>query len=120
MRRISTALLCAAIGTALLAGPALAAPKEGCPTGQGWEEWTVDGAAARIWPALLDQSAFPGGIEEFELAVDSYDRNGDGLVCIKVMWGEDLNPQSHWYQFGVDLLGSPVEQFLPRDNNSGA
>ena len=50
----------------------------------------------------------------------SYDRNGDGRVCIKTMWGDDLNPNAHWYRFGLDLLGSPVEQFLPRDNNSGA
>jgi hypothetical protein len=120
MRRISTALACAALSTALLGGTALAAPKEGCPVGSGWDEWTVEAAAARIWPALVDQSAFPGGLAEFEALVDSYDRNGDDLVCIKTMWGDDLNPNSHWYQFGVDLLGGPIEQFLPRDNNSGA
>jgi hypothetical protein len=120
MRRISTALACAAIGSALLAGTAIAAPKEGCPAGQGWDEWTVEAAAARIWPALLDQSAFPGGLDEFEGVVRGYDRNGDGAVCIKTMWGEDLNPNSNWYRFGVEMLGSPVEQFLPRDNNSGA
>jgi hypothetical protein len=81
---------------------------------------TVEAAAARIWPSLLDQTAFPGGLAEFEGAVASYDRNADGSVCIKTMWGEALNPQSYWYQVGIDLLGTPVEQFLPRDNNSGA
>ena len=120
MRRVTTALACAAIATTLMAGTVAAAPKEGCPTGQGWGEWTVEAAAERIWPKLVDQSVFPAGISDLEAALGGYDRNGDGSVCVKIMWGDDLNPNSHWYQFGVDLLGSPIEQFLPRDNNSGA
>lgn len=120
MRRVSLALACAGIATILVAGAAAAAPKTGCPEGQGWGEWTVEAAAERIWPALVNPEAFPGGMAELAALIGTYDRNGDGSVCIKVMWGDDLNPNSHWYRFGLELLGSPVEQFLPRDNNSGA
>jgi hypothetical protein len=120
MRRITAALASAAVGTALLAGTALATPNTGCPAGQGWGEWDLEDAAERIWPKLIDQSAFPGGIGDLVTALDSYDANMDDAVCVKIMWGEDLNPNSHWYRFGIELLGSPIEQFLPRDNNSAA
>jgi hypothetical protein len=80
----------------------------------------VDDAAQRVWDAMLDESAFPGGLAEFTEVVGTYDRNGDGVICLKVMWGEDLNPNSHWYAVGLEAIGSPTEQFLPRDNNAGS
>jgi hypothetical protein len=120
MRRITLALACAALVSVCIAGSVLAAPKSGCPAGEGWGEWTVEAAADRIWPALVDPDAFPGGIADLEAALSGYDANADGSVCVKIMWGEDLNPNSHWYLFGIELLGSPIEQFLPRDNNAGA
>ena len=103
------------------AAPVAAAPSSGCPAAvSGWSEQSVADATARIWPGLLDPGAFPGGIEELEAAIAADDRNGDGDVCLLVMWGEALNPRSHWYRVGMDVLGSPTEQFFVHDNTANA
>ncbi len=95
----------------VVSGTALAAPKTGCPVGQGWAETTVETAAETIWDELLDPSPW-GGLNDFqESAIRPYDRNGDGAICLKTQWGDDLNPNSNWYG---------VYQFLPRDNTSNA
>ena len=79
-----------------------AAQKTDCSNeSSGWTEVTT--AAAK---------------DAFEEVVESYDRNGDGDVCLLVMWGEDLNPNSHWYLVGIEILGTPTEQYLVRDNNA--
>lgn len=119
-RRMILAIPAAVLLGSAASATALGAPATGCPSGEGWGEWTIEAAAERIWPALIDSSPFPGGIADFEAAVAGYDRNADGTVCIKIMWGDDLNPNAHWYRVGLELLGSPVEQFLSRDNNSAA
>jgi hypothetical protein len=95
----------------VLATGASGAPKTGCPVGTGWNEMTVEDAAARVWPALLDQSPWEDELDFQESAVRPYDRNEDGSICLKIMWGEALNPNANW--FGV-------EQFLPRDNTANA
>ena len=45
-------------------------------------------------------------------------QNGEGSICMKQMWGDSLNPNSHWYVVGVDVLGSPTVLTLTRDNNA--
>lgn len=99
---------------------ASADPKTGCPVGTGWNEMTVEEVAARTWPALLDTSPWANEAEYRESFVRPIDRNGDGSICLKIMWGERLNPNSHWYRVGVELIGTPTEQFLGHDNNANA
>ena len=88
--------------------------------GTGWNEMTVEEVAQRVWPALLDQSPWTDEADFRESAVRPIDANGDGSICLKIMWGEKLNPNSHWYGVGIDLIGTPTEQFIPRDNNANA
>lgn len=97
---------------------AVAAPKTGCPAGDDWTESTVAEAAATVWPALLDQSPWANEAAFADFLDATYDRNDDGAMCIKTMWGEDLNPNSHWYKVGLEVLGSPTQLFVIRDNNS--
>jgi len=118
MRVIAT--LAAAALLLLAAVPASAAQKTGCPVGTGWAQTTVADAAATIWPALIDPSAFPGGIADLEAALDGYDKNDDDELCVKTSGGEDLNPNSHWYRVGLELLGEPIQFFIPSDNNRAA
>lgn len=40
-----------------------------------------------------------------------YDRNGDGSICLKTLWGDSLNPQARWY--GIEL-------YLPAENTANA
>jgi len=107
-------------GMLLLAGPASAEPKSGCPVGTGWEELTVESAAATVWPELLDQAPWANQQVFQEEIVRPYDRNGDGSICMKTMWGEHLNPNSHWYLVGIEILGTPTQQFLASDNSANA
>lgn len=122
MRRITAALVCTALATALLATSASADQKTGCPNGQGFTDPPVgiSAAADYIFPILLDTSAFPGGVGDLAADLASYDRNGDGMLCLKSMWGDALNQNSHWYKVGVDVLGEPTTQVFAYDNNSAA
>jgi hypothetical protein len=109
-------LVAAAAALALTAG-ASAAPKFGCPAGE-WQELTVEQVAAVVWPLLIDANKELFGSEEnfLDVAVKPIDKNGDGSICIKQIWGEDLNPNSAWYTRGPD--GSPTVLTIPRDNNA--
>jgi hypothetical protein len=89
-RRLISAAMVAA---GLLMLPAPAAAGGGCPAGP-WSEWTVAATAARIYPALI---GFPGTLEEFTEVVRGDDRNGNGDLCMFIVWGTELNPNSHWY-----------------------
>ncbi len=118
-------LLALACGIGLLltatAGAALAAPKAGCSAASsGWFETSVADAAVTIWPSIVDTTPFPGGIPDLEVALGGLDRNGDGDLCLMRLWGEDLNPKSHWYQIGLELFGSPVIANYLRDNTAAA
>ena len=120
MRRITAAFVCAALATALLATAASADQKTGCPAGQGFTDPTsVADAANAIYPILLDSSAFPS-VDDLAADLAGYDRNGDEMLCLKWMWGDALNPNSHWYKVGVDVLGAPAVQVFAYDNNSAA
>ena len=112
-RRFSHGVVCLLVLACVLAvsGTALAAPKAGCPVGEGWAEPTVEVAAEAIWDELVDQSPWVDLNDFQESAIRPYDRNGDGSICLKTQWGDDRNPNSNW--FGVF-------QFLPRDNTSNA
>jgi hypothetical protein len=115
-RRLAVAGVIAGLVAIPAAGTALGA-SDGCAAAaSGWSRQTVAATAARIWPGLVDPSPWPGGLPEFELQIATEDENGDGSVCLLVMWGDDLNPKSHWYKVGIELFGSPVEQFFVRDN----
>lgn len=92
------------------AAPALAAEKRGCPVADGWEQLTVEEAAERVWPELLDQSPWLDQEDFQESAVRPHDRNGDGSICLRTIW-DDLNPNSMWHG---------VLMFLPRDNSANA
>ena len=120
MLRLVRTTLIALAALISISASALAAPKTGCPVGTGWNEMTVEGVAERVWPALLDPSPWVDEADFRESAVRPFDRNGDGSICLKIMWGEKLNPNSHWFGVGIDLLGTPTEQFLPRDNTANA
>ena len=120
MRRALVSTLVAAVLLALPA-TALAAPKDGCAAAaSGWQAISVAQAAEDFFPHLL-----PGqfaSAEEFAEILDAiYDRNGDDLACIKLMWGFELNPNSHWYRVGFEIgLDEPVHVLLIIDNTANA
>ena len=69
---------------------------------------TVQQVAEAVWPTLLDPSPW-SSLEDFrDTAVALDDDDGDGSICIKQQWGDSLNPNSHWYLVGLDVLGSPT------------
>lgn len=121
MRRLLF-LACLIVAALVVSAPASADPKTGCPADEsGWALWTVDGAAAEIFPDLLpglypweDADGLAGFLDE------RYDKNADDTVCVKALWGDALNPNSHWYKVGVDALGSPTVQYFIRDNNANS
>jgi hypothetical protein len=89
-------------------------------SGRGLAAAGVGGAAAAIFPHLLPGSPFA---DEGELAADigaRSDKNGDDQVCVKTLWGDHLNPKSHWSIVGYDTLGEPTILYLVRDDNAGA
>lgn len=115
----SLALVGALALTLAVAAPAAAAPKSGCSAEASlWERSSIEAANDTIWPALLDPSAIPDGEAGLEELIANYDRNDDGDICLLTMWGENLNPKSHWYLVGLEVLGSPTQQFLLRDNTA--
>lgn len=54
--RLTWATIIALIAVLGPAAGGSADPKTGCPVGTGWNEMTVEDVAARVWPALVDQS----------------------------------------------------------------
>ena len=112
MKRSSVALFALALtGILMVAGPASADPKSGCPASpvEVWEELTVETVAATIWPKLLDQSPWTDQNDFQESFVRALDRNEDGWLCMKTTSGDEYNPKSHW---------AGTWFFLHRDNNS--
>lgn len=105
----------------IVSSPALAAPTGGCGNERaGWVERSVSEAAGIFWAGLLDKSVFPGGVSSVEAAIDGLDRDDDDRVCMKIIGGDDLNPRSHWYKVGLELIGSPTETFIVLENNAAA
>ncbi len=52
--------------------------------------------------------------------VASLDENGDGLLCVAMTWGQNLNPNSHWALIEADLLSPPAtERWAFSDNHVG-
>lgn len=106
----------------LLAAPAgvVAAPKSGCPAAaSGWFLSSPTAAAADFFVHLI-----PGQFataDAFAEAIDAgVDKNGDDQICVKLSWGDNLNPNSHWYRLGLELLGEPVHVMTVLDNNANA
>jgi hypothetical protein len=120
--RLTVAIMTVVAAAIATTTSASASANTGCAAEEsGWTEMSVEDAAARSWPGLLDKSAFPGGQEEFEQFLDAaVDRNSDDQLCLKILWGENLNPNSHWYKVGVTILGSPTEFYLFLDNSANA
>ena len=59
-------------------------------------------------------------IAERLAAVATLDKNGDGLLCVAQVWGQDLNPKSHWAVIFADLLSPPAtERWAFADNHNG-
>ena len=59
-------------------------------------------------------------IAERLAAVIGLDKNGDGVLCLAMNWGQDLNPNSHWAEVFGDLLSpSATERWLFADNHAG-
>jgi hypothetical protein len=53
-------------------------------------------------------------------SVTELDKNSDGLLCIGMIWGQDLNPNSHWALFYGDLLDPAfTENWAFSDNHVG-
>jgi len=53
-------------------------------------------------------------------SLSAQDKNGDGLLCVALKWGEELNPNSHWALIWADTLNPPaVEAVLTADNQMG-
>jgi hypothetical protein len=104
---------------AITVGPAAAASKTNCGNASsGWTEISTEGAAALMWPTLLDPSIF-GSEANLAAAIEGdVDANGDATVCLKQIWGDHLNPNSNWYIIGVDAIGSPTVASTVHDNNA--
>ncbi len=120
LRLVSATLIALAAFMSVTAS-ASSAPANGCPAGEDWRIWEVEAAAAEIFPNLLPGLYPFESVDELGDFLDAtYDRNGDDMICVKSIWGEDLNPNSHWYMVGVDLLGAPTIMYIPRDNTASA
>lgn len=98
---------------------ASAAPKTGCAAG-GWQELSVADAANLIFPGLIDPDAVGGSPAALAVLLDGYDVNNDDFICLKVLAGEQLNPNSHWYRVGMEVLGFPAPLFIFVDNPANA
>lgn len=97
---------------AFAAAPVAGAPPA-CPV--TWELATVHDTAVDFFPHLL-----PGQFDtaaEFEAVLAAAeDADGDGWVCVKHLWGDALNPNSHWYRLGFEVgLNEPVHVILVKD-----
>ena len=109
MRRVVPLILAAALCAATVGSAAAAAPP--CPA--SWEAKTTLQAATDFFPHLLPgQFTSPA---EFADVIAADVKDDDGQVCVKLMWGETLNPRSHWYRLGMEVLGEPVHQMLVKD-----
>jgi hypothetical protein len=119
MRRIAFSALVALCLVALPAS-ATAAPKAGCAAeASGWSLTSPSAAAEAFFPHLLP--GFFADPAEFAALLDTVDRNGDDLVCTKLSWGYELNPNAHWYRVGFELgLDEPLHLLTTLDNNGNA
>ena len=124
----------AAVLLAIAASPA-AAGGTGCPAwsnpggnpGQrDGQLMTIDGAVARTMESLTEAWFDAVGATREQVEADrtalvaATDKNSDGLVCVAVIWGTALNPNSHWATFWGDLLSPPeATSFLAIDNHMG-
>ena len=111
MRRVLPFVL-ATLLMALAVAPVAGAPPA-CPT--TWQRATVHDTAVDFFPHLL-----PGQFEtaaEFETVLAAESADGDPVVCVKHLWGDALNPKSHWYQLGFEVgLNEPVHVILVKDD----
>jgi hypothetical protein len=118
LRLIVAVVLAVAMALSFTAS-ASADPKFGCPAAEDWGLWGVQEAAEEIFPNLLPGLLPFETVEEVAEVIDAvYDNNDDGNICLKIIWGDDLNPNSHWYKVGVELLGSPTIMYILRDNTA--
>jgi hypothetical protein len=97
-----------------------APPHDGCSgAADQWQLQTPTDAANDFFEHLL-----PGQFqtpEAFAQAIDELvDKNSDDLVCTRVSKGFDLNPNSHWYQLGLEILGEPVHVLSAKDDTPPA
>lgn len=114
--RIGTMLATAGLAFSV-AVPAAAAPRTGCAAeASGWREGTIDEVAAAVYPEILPGHPWPT-LDDFVAAIAPLDANSDGSLCVKQIWGDELNPSSHWYRVGMDLLGRPVVANYIRENS---
>ncbi len=95
--RRALSILAAATLILATATAVTAAQKAGCPADEsGWRLTTPLKAAREFFPFLL-----PGqfaSVREFADVISANDdTNGDGLICIRRDWGDELNPNSNWY-----------------------
>jgi hypothetical protein len=124
MRRFVMSVALTALAAAMLAGGASAAQKDACPSGE-WKLWPIYsengdiGVADYFWPHLLnDLYGFADAAEFAQVLDDLYDKNGDDMVCGHERGGYELNPKSHWYRLGIELIGEPVHFISIKDNAS--
>jgi hypothetical protein len=79
-------------------------------------------SVAQITNAWYAEHGFVEGdfIAERLAFVASLDTNGDGLICLATLWGQNLNPNSHWAVVEADLLSPPAtERWAFADNHNG-
>jgi len=132
----------AAASAAMVIGLSVAAvstvaeePKTGCPAlgnngdnsgmtfiGLLSPEEAVERSVAQITDAWYVTHGFSKDdfIAERLAFVASLDKNGDGLLCVAMTWGQNLNPKSHWALIEADLLSPPAtERWAFADNHAG-
>jgi hypothetical protein len=120
LRLLASAVLAGGLTLAGVAGVA-AASHQGCSAeASGWSEYGIEEAAATIWDSVVAKDAFPGGIPDLAAALAGLDKNGDGDLCLLRIWGDDLNPNAHWYKVGLEVYGMPVTANYLRDNTANA
>ena len=128
------------IGLVLSAGSgqyasAAGAEATGCPalgntkTNSGMQSFglmSIEAAVAQSVAQITDAWYAAHGvvaddfIAERLASVASLDKNGDGLLCLAMTWGQNLNPNSHWAVIEADLLSPPAtERWGFADNHVG-
>ena len=116
--RLARAFALVTLLTLATAPLTVAANNGACAT--GWTRDTVEGATALIWPHLLAPEVFDKDPAGLAAAIGGDDRDGNGFVCIKTMWGDALNPNSKYYRLGMELIGEPTWVFMVHDDRANA
>lgn len=124
------ALVIVFVPTATASGGGRGCPAWGNPGGNpGMRDadlMTIDAAVQRSIAQITDAWYAVVGATKDQVVADrtagmkAQDKNGDGMLCVAEIWGEELNPNAHWATYWGALLNPPETQVtVVFDNHMG-